>query len=294
LPSADRYFVWSGPTRNFLLSMYPEIDPAKVEVTGSPQFDHHLDLSYRLKRDEFFALIGLNPDRPLIVYTMMTPGLYEQEIEIAQHLADAAHEGRFLDSAQLLVRGHPRMFGSDIKLLRREYEEARAYPPPTQVSYRSKDHESEIVRLIIEDERVHLTTLAYQNIQVNVCGTMTIDSAIFDVPVVNIYYDIVKGLNSDASVRRFYDRSDVKQMMAYGASRLAYDPDHCIRLINQYLEEPDLDADGRRRAREEDCGPLDGQSGWRIAQALGRLSMDTEEYRSISAARGNVVSTATQ
>src|SRR4030095_12753893 len=99
LPNADRYFVWSNTTRDFLLRMYPEIDPAKVEITGSPQFDHHLDPSYRLERSEFFDLVGLDPRRPLIVYTMVTPGLYDQEIEIAQHLADAAHEGRFINKA---------------------------------------------------------------------------------------------------------------------------------------------------------------------------------------------------
>jgi hypothetical protein len=279
LPEADRYFVWADSTREFLLSMYPEIDPAKVEVTGSPQFDHHIDPACRLHREEFFELVGLDPHLPLIVYTMMTPGLCDHEIDIAQHLADAAHQGRLIKGAQLLVRGHPRMFGSDVRLLRREYDEARVYPAPQAAPYRSKDHEAEVVRLIIEDEPVHLATLAYQDIQVNVCGTMTIDSAIFDKPVVNIYYDVAGGQLSGASVRRFYARSDVKQMMAYGASRLARDPEHCIRLINRYLEEPSLDADGRRRAREEDCGPLDGKAGWRIAQSLGRLAVGETEHR---------------
>ena len=282
LPDADRYFVWADATRDFLLNMYPEVDPAKVEVTGSPQFDHHLDPSHRLKREEFFKLVGLDPGRPLIVYTMLTPGLYEREIDIAQHLADAAHSGRFNKRAQLLVRGHPRMFGSDVKLLHREYEEARAYPSARGVPYRSKVHEADVVRLIIEDEPVHLSTLAYQDVQVNVCGTMTIDSAILDKPVVNIYYDIATGLGSCASVRRFYARSDVKQMMAYGASRLARNPEQCIRLINEYLEQPDLDADGRRRAREEDCGPLDGKAGWRIAQSLGHLSVRNSGYEGVS------------
>jgi hypothetical protein len=281
LPDADRYFVWANATRDFLLSMYPEVDPAKVEVTGSPQFDHHLDPSYRLNREEFFELVGLDPGRPLIVYTMLTPGLYDGEIDIAQHLADAAHTGRFINRAQLLVRGHPRMFGSDVKLLHREYEEARAYPPRRAVPYRSKDHEADVVRLIIEDEPAHLSTLAYQDVQVNVCGTMTIDSAIFDKPVVNIYYDVATGLVSGASVRRFYSRSDVKQMMGYEASRLARSPEQCIRVINDYLDQPDLDAIGRRRAREEDCGPLDGKAGWRIAQSLKRLSVRTTEYERV-------------
>ena len=272
LPYASLYLVWSEVTRNFLLHMYPEIEPERVVVTGSPQFDRHLDPSFRLSRDEFFLRIGLNPDRPLIVYTMATPGLIDHESAIVQHLADAAHAGKFTRNAQLLVRGHPRMFGSDINLLQTEYPEARAYPAAKAAPYRSPEHEADVVRLILEDEPVHLATVAYQDVQVNVCGTMTIDSAIHDKPTVNIYYDLVEGIPSGLSVRRFYARSDVREMMAYGASRLASDADECIRLINEYIEDPCLGADGRKRAREQDCGPLDGNAGTRIARCLKELA----------------------
>ena len=272
LPDAHAYLVWSDTTRRFLLHMYPEIADERVYVTGSPQFDHHLDPTYRLDRDKFFSLVGLNPARPLIVYSMATPGLIDHEIDIAQHLADTAHAGAFLRGAQFLVRGHPRMFGSNIKLLRREYPEARSYPEPTNAAYRGALHESGVVRRIIEDEPVHLSCLAYQDVQVNVCGTMTIDSAILDKPTVHVYYDLVKGIQSGLSVRRFYQRSDVKQLIGYGASRLAHDPEQCVSLINRYLDGPTLDADGRKRAREEDCGPLDGRSGERIASTLCMLA----------------------
>ena len=272
LPDADAYLVWSNVTRQFLLRMYPEIPPERVRATGSPQFDRHLDSSYRLSREAFFSLIGLDPNRPLIVYTMTTPGLIDHEIEIAQHLANAAHAGAFVRGAQLLVRGHPRMFGSDIKLLHREYPEARSYPGPLSAEYRSRDHEAEVVRLILEDEPVHLATLANQDVQINVCGTMTIDSAVLDKPTVNVYYDLVRGIPPGMSVRLLYERSDVKQMMGYGASRLARDPDECIRLVNRYLEDPTIDAEGRKRVREQDCGQLDGQAGMRIAEALSRAA----------------------
>jgi len=271
LPIADRYLVWSEITRDFLLRMYPEVDPDKVIITGSPQFDHHLDPQYRLGRDEFFKLMELDPNRPLIVYTATTPGLVDHEINITQHLADAAHNGRFANGAQLLVRGHPRMFGSDLKLLHREYPEAKVYPKPTEYKHRSVEHESQVVRLILEDEPLHLATLAYQDVQVNVCGTMTIDSAIFDKPTVNVRYDIPDNINPGFSTKRFYTRSDVKQMMSYGSSRQAHDPEESIDLINQYLENPELDAEGRRRARESDCGALDGKAGERITEQFRLL-----------------------
>jgi hypothetical protein len=273
LPDAAAYLVWSQETRQCLLHMYPEITEDRVHAAGSPQFDHHLDPAFRLDRQAFFELVGLDPERPLVVYTTATPGLIDHEIEITQHLADAAHAGAFARGAQLLVRGHPRMFGSDIELLHREYPAARCYPRPTTLPFRSAAHEALVVRRIIEDEPVHLATLAYQDVQVNVCGTMTIDSAIFDKPAVNVYYDLRSNILGGLSVRRFYERSDVRQMMAYGASRLARDPDECIRHINRYLLDPSLDAEGRARARDLDCGPLDGRAGQRIAELLNRLGL---------------------
>jgi hypothetical protein len=159
------------------------------------------------------------------------------------------------------------MFGSNLRSLRREYPEARSYPPPADAAYKSAQHEARVVRLILEDEPMHLATLAYQDVQVNVCGTMTIDSAIFDKPVVNVYYDVVD-VPAGLSVRGSYERSDVREMMSYGASRLAHSPAECIALINRYLADPRLDAAGRKRAREQDCGPLDGEAGSRVADIL--------------------------
>jgi hypothetical protein len=278
LPHAALYFVWSEVTREFFLHMYPEVPADRVLVTGSPQFDHHLDAGYRMDRESFFRLIGLESKRPLVVYTLATPGLISHEIEIAQYLADAAHGGEFVKGAQLLVRGHPRMFGSNLKLLHREHPEARVYPRPEPHPYKSAQHEAQVVRRVIEDEPVHLALLAYQDVQVNVCGTMTIDSAIFDKPTVNVYYDQIEGVSEAISVRRFYKRSDVRQMMSYGTSRLAGSPQECVNLINQYLENPSLDAEGRAVARQEDCGPLDGKAGLRVAQAIGRLGSLKLEY----------------
>jgi hypothetical protein len=270
LPDAGAYFVWSQATRQFFAHLYPEIPRERVHAVGSPQFDHHLDPDRRLDRKAFFARMRLDPARPLVVYSMATPGLLDHEIDIAQHLADAAHAGKLHRGAQLLVRGHPRMFGSDVRLLHREYPEARSYPAPTDAPYRSAEHEARVVQLLLEDEPVHLATLAHQDVQVNACGTMTIDSSIFDRPVVNVYYDLVD-VPYGLSVRRAYARTDVQEMMSYGASRLAHTPADGLALINRYLDEPQLDAAGRRRAREEDCGPLDGEAGARIAQLLMAL-----------------------
>lgn len=273
LPDASAYCVWSQTTRDFLLHLYPETPPERVHITGSPQFDRHLDPAYRLSRAAFFEQVGLDPDpsRRLIVYTCATPELIKHEIHITQHLADAVHAGKLGEGTQLLVRGHPRGFGSSYPLLEREYADVRVYPRPTDTPYRSGQHEAEVVKIILEDEPMHLATLAYQDVQVNVSGTMLIDSAIVDKPSVAVHYDLPADVLEGLKVRRFYQRSDMKAIMNMGGFRVAYSPDEGLQFINRYLENPTLDAEGRARLRTHEIGTADGQAGVRIATLFQQL-----------------------
>lgn len=271
IPDADAYLVWSQTMADFLYRLFPEFDRRKIHITGSPQFDRHLDPKYRLARDEFFVKMGLNPQRPLVVYSCATPGLIKHEINIAQHLADAVRDRKLAYDAQLLVRGHPRGFGSDHQVLHTVHSDVAVYPAPTRIPYRSAEHEAQVVKLIMEDEPIHLATLAYQDVQVNVSGTMIVDSAIFDKPSIGIYYDIPQNIPPGLSVRRFYKRSDMRSLLRTRGFRLAHLPDDTIDLINRYLENPSLDASGRQVIREIECGPLDGRAGERIAKLFLQL-----------------------
>lgn len=272
MPDADVYAVWADITRDFLLRLYPEIPAERTRVIGTPQFDRHLDASVRMSREEFFARVGLDPNRPLIVYTTVTPGLVQHEINITQHLADAVRDGKFVKNAQLLVRGHPRGFGSDVQLLKAAHPGTAVYPPPTEHPYKGDVHEAQVVRLILEDEPMHLATLAYQDVQVNISGTMIVDSAILDKPTVCVYYDIPDDVPDGLSARRFYNRSDMQTILATGGLKLANTPDECVALINRYLEDPTREAAGRQLIRDQEAGPLDGNAGERLAALLEKLA----------------------
>ena len=152
LPDAAVYLVWSELTRSILLRMYPEVPAERVHVTGSPQFDHHLDPAFRLPREDYFRRIGLDPARPLVVYTCATPTLIRHEIDIVQGLADAVAAGKIErdgHGAQLLVRGHPRGFGSSHPLLHEPRPGVAVFPPPGAAPYQSAEHESQVVKLIL-------------------------------------------------------------------------------------------------------------------------------------------------
>ncbi|MEP7290808.1 MAG: hypothetical protein ABI835_03445, partial [Chloroflexota bacterium] len=200
--------------------------------------------------------------------TCATPGLIRHEIEIVQQLADAVRDGQFVRGAQLLVRGHPRSFGSDHPILRETPPGVAVYPPPAEAAYHSPEHEAQVVRLILEDEPLHLASIAYQDVQVNVSGTMIVDAAILDKPIVAVHYDIPADTLDGLSTRRFYRRSDMLPILQSGGIQLANSPEECIRLINRYLENPALEAEGRRIIREQEAGALDGKAGERVAEII--------------------------
>lgn len=119
---------------------------------------------------------------------------------------------------------------------------------------------------------MHLAALAYQDVQVNISGTMMVDFRDLDKPIVAVHYDIPPDTPPGLSVKRFYRRSDIRPIIATGGVKLAPSPDECITLINRYLENPTLDANGRRLIREQECGLLDGHAGERIARILHALT----------------------
>src|SRR5205085_5192990 len=64
----DYFLVWHEPMRRQLLGLYLRLDPTRVHVTGTPQFDYHFQPQYRLSREELAARVGFDPARPFVLY----------------------------------------------------------------------------------------------------------------------------------------------------------------------------------------------------------------------------------
>jgi hypothetical protein len=51
-----------------------------------------------------------------------------------------------------------------------------------------------------------------------------------------------------------------------GGMRVAVSPDDLLKTINAYFENPELDAEGRARTRNQQCYRIDGKSGERVGR----------------------------
>ena len=63
------YFVWSEHMKRELLNYYPFLDPENILVTGSPQFEPHLDPELRQERSEFYREHGLDLSREYLCFS---------------------------------------------------------------------------------------------------------------------------------------------------------------------------------------------------------------------------------
>jgi len=63
----DRVFVWNEAQKHEAVALHG-VPPGRVVVTGAQIFDHWFTEQPSRRREEFCRLVGLRPDRPLILY----------------------------------------------------------------------------------------------------------------------------------------------------------------------------------------------------------------------------------
>ncbi len=260
----DGYIVWSEQMRRELHHFYPASRKAPVYVVGAPQFDVFFNDEFRQSREAFCASAGLRPNAPIILYTLGSPNAireYYGAVEMAKRIMRGE-----LGDVQLLVRPHPAFDNANEAELLREMRPRvvvqRTADP--RLPFRSQAH-SQIVEWV--------NTFRHADVVVNLASTTTVDAAIVDRPVVNLDYDPEpsqpnQGLVKDAN----HLWTHFKPIAESGGVWNVSNTEEMVTAIRTYLQQPDLHREGRRWIAEYVCGVLDGQSGRRLAQAVGRFA----------------------
>ena len=96
---------------------------------------------------------------------------------------------------------------------------------------------------------------------------MIIDAMVFDKPVVLVGFDAA-ARPYGRSIQQYYDYDHQRDIIARGGVRFAVSPAELEHWAKQYLSDPSLDFAGRKKIRDEFCGPLDGKSGQRLAKII--------------------------
>lgn len=276
IPSVGMMKSWDNFTSKGFLRVFPDLllvqNPTMVEeavrfnnfprnrihVTGFPQWDHYLDPSWAMSREEFAKKFGLDASKKWITYFaggLMT-GLFgiPDKGDYVLMLKKAIDEGKIND-ATVLIRTHPGH--EDIMV-----PEAKSFPNLDFAKGWTFDQ---------EDMRMLANLVRHSDVTINLGSTMSLEAAIFDKPTVLVAFN----KESERKVpwhMRLASALDSSLHFVYVMNTegnwRAKTEEEFVRAVHTYLDNPSLHSKGRERILKELVGPVDGMAGKRCFDIL--------------------------
>jgi len=104
-------------------------------------------------------------------------------------------------------------------------------------------------------------------------STLAIDACALGSPVIGIGFDGLERKPYSQSVRRTFDFTHYRRIVQEGGLRIAESPDEMVEMVVRYMQDRQLDADGRRRIVDSHIFKLDGKAWERIAQVVSDVHL---------------------
>jgi len=239
---------------------YADMDEKNIVVAGIPHYDWHINYT-PLSRNAFCKKRGLDPAQKIIVYAPMGKTFSNSDWDIIDLLRNAIRSDE-IKNAQLFVRFQPNDFVDKEELQKRP---DLKYDMP---GIRFSETRGVNWDMNFDDIKGLTDTLAHTDLFMCYASSMSIDAAIFDVPVINIDFEVREKELMSKSPTFFYQIAHYQNALQTGGISLPKSRGELIRCINAYLDNPALDKEGRARLVKEQCGNMDGKAGERIANLI--------------------------
>lgn len=261
----DRIIIQNEVMRDYLIR-YQRINSDIIKVCGFPQFDWYADKSLLVSREEFFATLGIDPAKKLILFGSegaWSPG----DDNITGLIAAAIDSHRLARPAAMLIRPH----FSDLKTTRFDrFRKAGLVAIDGNVSYQdSLAGNWEPGRAEIK----HFVNLLHHlDVLVNVASTLTLDACCFNKPIVAIGFGVLFNLRTGRDVTNtYYEMDHYQDVLKTGAVDLVKSENELVESLNKYLLNPEHKNEQRKILLDKLCYKVDGHSAERVATEI--LSM---------------------
>lgn len=300
----SKILVWSERMADQVVD-FQDYPRRRVEVVGVPHFDAYVRPDAVPGRAAFFAGLGLDPAKQLVVFATSTPGAYDHNVLVAETLARAIEDGT-LPNTQLVVRLHPIYFSPRYEVPMKRYR---------SVEERWDFVTLDIPEILSERLRVHMAAsdmeriaglFRHADVLVNVFSTTTVEAFLCDTPVVMVEPTahestpgaIDDGVREELAITRMWQEfTHLKPLTEDGACLIGGSMEEIVRHVRTYLGDPGLHREQRSLVARRECGPSDGYAGHRIGSRLVEIAgLQAPPFEAISspaaaAARENLAST---
>jgi hypothetical protein len=121
-----------------------------------------------------------------------------------------------------------------------------------------------------EDFPEKTSMLAHSDVLASIYSTMVLEAALHDRPVVSVCIDAPEGWPGHywIPLHEVPNWPTAARVNKLGASRNAFTTEELVKVLNDYLVDPGLDAEGRQRFAKQELTYLNGESTGKTAQFL--------------------------
>jgi len=269
IPDAELFLVWSEFMEKELRLYFPNYGHRSIVRIGTPQFDGHHDVSNIIPRKEFCRRTGLDPERPIILYCTGGTHICQNEHQVIQQVHRIVEGLKDNGAPQLLVRLHPYFWDTNIDFYNSIPASVKFWPKREEATKRFNRSSSGL----LDDYQIMLSSFYHQAVNVNIASTLTVDSAVYDRPIICNAFDGPQKLPRWLSVRRFYQEYEhFIQVVKTGAAEIAWNEDEFRGALIRALSEPERLSTQRKQLVNMECGEIDGKAGERLADILNTIA----------------------
>ena len=274
----DYISAWNKEMQNDLITLN-DISKKTISVNGIPYWDSRYNSKEIIAKDDFFSFYGLDPEKKIILNATHPPKRFPWGPEFVSNLVKSINNNIIHKDCQIIVRIHPAHYhdkgddGLNKKVLDK-YHEIKEKNKMVILNVPNTRGTREGFSFGKEENIMMNSLLKYSDVMVTMFSTMQIEAAIFDLPVVN--YALREIADADYKSSRLDPESllkmpHVKRILDTNGVKTALNFDELYLHINNYLDNPNLDSQGRKTIEKQFVGDLKGVGSKKTAEYIFSL-----------------------
>ena len=263
--------VWNAIMREEAISLYG-FKAGAIHVCGGLQFDLYARSRPPQETHAILERLRIDSRSPFVVIGTITPRYFANNVDIVDIVNDAVVAGRLPADLQIVVRLHPQVvddphFGDNLD----QYRERAARHSRIKLSIPRVLSWGTLRPPTPEDGAELMTLLQLAAVAVMPASTLAIDACALGAPVIGIGFDGYETKPYAQSVRRTFDFTHYRRLVAHGGLRIAESKDTLIEEIAAYLRNRTRDQPGRESIVASHLGQVDGLSWQRVLGVVNQI-----------------------
>ena len=264
--------VWNSIMREEAISLYGFKEGA-IHICGGLQFDLYASQRPASERDLILQRLGIDLRHPFVVIGTITPRYFANNVDMVDIVNRAVMDGRLPSNLQIVVRLHPQVvahahFGDDLE----QYRERAAAHGRIKLSIPRILRWGSITPPSPEDGAELMTLLQHAAAAIMPASTLAIDACALGTPVIGIGFDGYESRPYQQSVRRMFDFTHYRRIVAQGGLRIAGSQDMLVSELSAYLHDRARDSEGRARIVASQLGTADGRAWSRVLSVVEKVT----------------------